>query len=41
MKKRIRKSFSLFLTLVMIFSLLRVQAMAEEPEGAIASVTEQ
>ena len=41
MKKRIRKSFSLLLALVMVFSLLPVQAMAEEPEGAIAPVTEQ
>ena len=41
MKKRIRKGFSLFLALVMVFSLLPVQAMAEEPEGTIAPVTEQ
>lgn len=41
MKKRIRKSVSLFLTLVMVFSLLPMQAMAEEPEGAIAPVTGQ
>ena len=41
MKKRIRKSFSLLLALVMVFSLLPVQAMAEEPEGAIAPVREQ
>lgn len=41
MKKRVRKGFSLLLALVMVFSLLPVQAMAEEPEGAIAPVTEQ
>ena len=31
MKKSIRKIFSLFLALVMVFSLLPAQAMAEEP----------
>ena len=36
MKKRIRKFFSLFLALVMVFSLLPAKALAEEPEGSIA-----
>ena len=38
MKKSIRKIFSLLLALVMVFSLLPAQAMAEEPEGSIAPV---
>ena len=38
MKKSIRKIFSLFLALVMVFSLLPAQALAEEPEGSIAPV---
>ena len=38
MKKRVRKGFSLLLALVMVFSLLPAQAMAEEPEGSIAPV---
>ena len=36
MKKSIRKIFSLLLALVMVFSLLPAQALAEEPEGSIA-----